>query len=169
MPEIRPLSYLWTIVALMLGVLLQIFPLSSTLAHWRPQFVLLVVFYWLFRDPFKHGIAFAWLAGLLLDIFIGELFGRHAVVFALCAYLLQLLQQRLHYFRVLHQAALVLLLVLMSQLLLHSITLLLRVNWQGDLVLAPAISSALVWPLLVWLLNRLLRAPQLSQDMSHEY
>jgi len=47
--------------------------------------------------------------------------------------------------------------------------LLLRVNWQGDLVLAPAISSALVWPLLVWLLNRLLRAPQLSQDMSHEY
>jgi rod shape-determining protein MreD len=138
------------------------------LVYWRPQFVLLLVFYWLFRSPFKHGIAFAWLAGLLLDIFIGELFGRHAIVFALGAYLLQFLQQRLHHFRVVHQAVLVLVLVLMSQSLLHSITLLLRTNWQGDLVVITAITSAVIWPLLVWLLNRLV-TPQSSRNMSRSH
>ncbi|MBQ0711616.1 MAG: rod shape-determining protein MreD [Porticoccus sp.] len=165
MPESNQTTYLWSVVTLLLALLLQILPLSEPLVYWRPQFVLLLVFYWLFRSPFKHGIAFAWLAGLSLDIFIGELFGRHAVVFALSAYLLQLLQQRLHHFRVIHQAVLVLVLVLTSQLLLHSITLLLRANWQGDLVVMPAVTSAVIWPLLVWLLNRLI-APQPSQNMS---
>jgi rod shape-determining protein MreD len=144
----------------MVGLMLQIVPMPATMAHWRPQFLLLIVFYWLFRSPFQHGVTFAWLVGLLLDGFIGELFGRYAIVFALCAYLLRLLQQRLHHFGVFHQALFVLFMVLLSQLLLHSMTLLFRAGWNGNLLIAPAITSALVWPLLVWLINRLLRRMQ---------
>ena len=166
MPESSQMVYLWSGVSVVLGLILQILPMSATMAHWRPQFVLLVVFYWLFRTPFLHGITFAWLAGLLLDIFVGELFGRHAMAFALCAYLLQLLQQRLHHFGVFHQALLVLPMVLMSQLLLHSITLIFRSDWDGDLLIAPVITSALIWPLLVWLANHLLRMQQLDRSIS---
>jgi rod shape-determining protein MreD len=166
MPQSSQMVYLWSGVSVVLGLMLQILPISATMAHWRPQFVLLVVFYWLFRSPFLHGITFAWLAGLLLDIFVGELFGRHAMVFALCAYLLQLLQQRLHHFGVFHQAMLVLLMAMMSQLLLHSITLIFRSGWEGNLLIAPAITSAFIWPLLVWLANHLLRMQQMDRSIS---
>lgn len=160
MSESSQLAYFWSTTSLMLGLLLQLLPLSTPVVYWRPQFVLLVVFYWLFRSPFLHGITFAWLSGLLLDIFVGELLGRHAVVFALCAYLMQLIRQRLHHFGVLHQAMLVLFTVSVSQLLLHSITLVFRTNWEGSLLLAPAVTSAIVWPLLVFLMNRLLKNQQ---------
>lgn len=169
MPESSALTYLWCGVTLLLGVLLQILPLSEPLVYWRPQFVLLVVFFWLLKNPFRYGITFAWLAGLMLDIVVGDLLGRYAVVFALSAYLLKVLQQRLHHFHVLHQAVLILFLVIMSQLLLHSITLMLRVNWQGELLIYQAVSSALVWPLVAWLLNRVTAIRMMSQDMSPDH
>lgn len=153
MEENDPFIYFWSVLSLVLVLLLQIVPLSPFLAHWRPQFVLLVAFYWLFRAPALHGIVFAWLCGLAQDVVLGELIGRHALAFALCAYLLQLMQQRFQYLRIFHQLVLVLPLVLLHQLLSHSITLLLRSDWQGELVVAPAFSSLLVWPLLSWLLH----------------
>lgn len=166
MPESSQLAYLWSAGSVVIGLLLQLVPLSSTMALWRPQFILLIVFYWMFRNPFMHGITFAWLSGLLLDIFIGELFGRHAIVFALCAYLIRLIQQRLHHFGVLHQAMLVLFMVLVSQLLLHSITLVFRVGWDGSLSVAPAITSAILWPFMVLVINRLLKTQGLGQSIS---
>lgn len=166
MPESSLLTYLWSIGSIVIGLLLQLVPLSSTIAHWRPQFVLLIVFYWLFRSPFLHGVTFAWLSGLLLDIFVGELLGRHAIVFALCAYSIRLIQQRLHHFGVIHQAMLVLFMVLVSQLLLHSITLIFRIGWEGSLSIAPAMTSAIIWPLLVLLANRLLKTQGLGQSIS---
>ena len=166
MQESSLLTYLWSGGSVVIGLLLQLIPLSSTAVHWRPQFVLLIVFYWLFRSPFLHGVMFAWLSGLLLDIFVGELLGRHAIVFALCAYLIRLAQQRLHHFGVLHQAMLVLFMVLVSQLLLHSITLIFRVGWEGSLSIAPAITSAIIWPLLVFFANRLLKTQGLGQSIS---
>ena len=153
MEENDPFIYVWSTLSLVLVLMLQVLPLSVGMAHWRPQFALLIVFYWLFRAPALHGIAFAWLCGLALDIVIGELIGRYALAFALCAYLLDLLQQRFHFMRSIHQLLLVFPLVLLHQLLAHSTTLLLRPDWQAELVLAPAISSALVWPLLSWLLG----------------
>lgn len=166
MPESSLLTYLWSTGSIVIGLLLQLIPLSSMMALWRPQFVLLIVFYWLFRSPFLHGITFAWLSGLLLDIFVGELLGRHAIVFALCAYLIRLIQQRLHHFGVLHQAMLVLFMVLVSQLLLHSLTLIFRIGWEGSLSVAPAITSAIIWPFLVFLANRLLKTQGLGQSIS---
>lgn len=166
MPSSKPLTYLWSGAAVAVGILLQLIPLSSTMSFWRPQFVLLIVFYCLFRSPLKHGVIFAWLSGLLLDIFVGELLGRHAIVFAVCAYVIRLLQKRLQHFGVIHQAVLVLLMVLVAQLLLYSITLVFRIGWEGSLSLAPAITSAIIWPLLVVLANRLLNTQGLGQFIS---
>lgn len=150
--------YPWSALSLVLALMLQILPLSDVLSHWRPQFVLLIVFYWLFRYPALHGIIFAWFSGLALDLVLGELIGRYALTFALCAYLLQLLQQRFQYQWVFHQLILVLPLVFLHQLLAHSITLLLRHGWQGELVVAPVLSSLLAWPVLSWLLSRMGRS-----------
>jgi rod shape-determining protein MreD len=152
--ETDPSIYFWSALSLVLALMLQILPLSVAMAHWRPQFVFLVAIYWLFRVPSFHGIAFAWMCGLMLDLVMGELIGRHAMSFALCAYLLRLLQQRFQYMTIFHQLFLVFPLVLLHQLLVHSTTLMLRPTWQGELVVAPAVSSLLIWPLLAWVLAK---------------
>lgn len=155
MEESDPFIYFWSALSLVLALMLQIVPLSALLAYWRPQFVLLLACYWLFRAPALHGVVFAWLCGLAQDVVLGELIGRYALSFALCTYLLQLLQQRFQFMWVFHQLILILPLVLLNQLLSHSITLFLRSGWQGELLVAPVFSSLLVWPLLAWLLNRM--------------
>lgn len=151
--ENDPFIYVWSVFSLLLALMLQMLPLPLAMAEWRPQFVLLVTFFWVFRGPQLHGVTFAWCCGLALDVMQGELLGRHALSFALCTYLLQLLQQRFPYMWVVHQLVLVAPLVLLHQLLAHSVTLLLHPDWRGELVLAPAVSSLLVWPLLVRFLS----------------
>tara|TARA_R110002167_G_scaffold3489_3_gene17042 strand:- start:1675 stop:2184 length:510 start_codon:yes stop_codon:yes gene_type:complete len=155
MVQDSPSVYVWSALTILIAILLQMLPLSAAAAHWRPQFVLLTVCYWLFRRPLLHGIGFAWLCGLALDFVIGDLIGRHALVFAICACILLLLQQRMRHFRLVHQAILVLLLVALSQCLVYVLTLILRFDWQGTVRLAPAVSSMLFWPVLVIVLSRL--------------
>lgn len=155
MGQDSPSIYIWSALTILVAILLQMLPLSAAAAHWRPQFVLLTVCFWLFRRPLMHGIGFAWLCGLALDLVIGDLVGRHALVFAACGCVLLLLQQRMRHFRLVHQAILVLLLVTLSQCLIYALTLILRADWYGAVRFAPALSSMLFWPVLAILLNRL--------------
>ncbi len=167
MVQDSPSVYVWSALTILIAILLQMLPLSAAAAQWRPQFVLLTVCYWLFRRPLLHGIGFAWLCGLALDFVIGDLIGRHALVFAVCACILLLLQQRMRHFRLGHQAILVLLLVALSQCLVYALTLILRFDWQGTVRLAPAVSSMLFWPVLVVVLGRLHWTRWGEEEISH--
>lgn len=155
MGQDSPSIYVWSALTVLIAILLQMLPLSADATHWRPQFVLLTVCYWLFRRPLLHGVGFAWLSGLALDLVVGDLIGRHALAFAVCGCVLLLLQQRMRHFRLGHQAILVLLLVALSQCLIYALTLILRADWHGALLLAPALSSMLFWPVLVVVLASL--------------
>ena len=156
--------YFYSTISLFVALLLQITPVFGSTAYWRPQFLLLVVSYWLLKKQRQYGIAFAWLAGMLFDIFSGHMLGRHAITFSFCAYILILLNKRFYHFGLLSQTFLVFLLVLLNQLLLASISLLYRTDWNIVMLIAPAITSALIWPLLSLLMNRLPKGGRLNQD-----
>ena len=156
--------YFYSTISLFVALLLQITPVFGSTAYWRPQFLLLVVSYWLLKKQRQYGIAFAWLAGMLFDIFSGHMLGRHAITFSFCAYILILLNKRFYHFGLLSQAFLVFLLVLLNQLLSASISLLYRTDWNIVMLIAPAITSALIWPLLSLLMNRLPKGGRLNQD-----
>lgn len=168
MEQGSPSVYIWSVLTVLIAILLQMLPLSADAAQWRPQFVLLTVCYWLFRRSLLHGIGFAWLCGLALDLVVGDLIGRHAMVFAVCACILLLLQQRMRHFRLGHQAVLVLLLVALSQCLVYVLTSMLRADWLGGVRLAPALSSMLFWPVLAILLGRLHWTRWGEEEISHD-
>ncbi|MCH9843760.1 MAG: rod shape-determining protein MreD, partial [Gammaproteobacteria bacterium] len=81
-------------ITLFFGLLLQIFPINSVTAFWRPQFLLMITIYWVFKNPSQYGVGFAWLIGIILDIFAGEMYGRYAIGFSFCAYILIILSKR---------------------------------------------------------------------------
>ncbi|WIO74661.1 rod shape-determining protein MreD [Porticoccaceae bacterium LTM1] len=145
------------LIALLLATVLQILPLQQQLSFWRPQFVLLVLTFFLLYRPLDYGVATAWLIGLMLDFVFGGVVGRYALALGVCAYLINLLAKRLLHAHIWHQCGVVFLLVAASQLIVASVNLLTHSNASWSIIFLPAISSALIWPLIYFLMFRWVR------------
>src|SRR3984885_5738627 len=87
------------LVALALGVL----PLPAVLEAFRPDFLVLVVFYWSIESPRAGGLSLAFVAGLALDVIQGVVLGQHALALTLTAAWATHLRLRLRVFSILSQ------------------------------------------------------------------
>jgi rod shape-determining protein MreD len=138
-------------LSLLLALILQMMSWPSW-AH--PEFVLLVLLYWLLRAPEACNIGTAWAVGLLIDLADGGLFGQHALAFTLTAFLALFYQRRLILFTSLQQSGYVFLLLVFNQLMM---ILLQAYNGQPDHVafLFSSLISVAIWHLVhVYWLNR---------------
>jgi rod shape-determining protein MreD len=139
------------LVALALAVL----PLPSVLDVLRPDFLVLVVFYWSIASPSTGGLALAFFAGLALDVIKGVVLGQHALALTLMAAWATHLRLRLRVFSVLSQSLSIFALLTGYQFVLFWVD-----GATGNPVttfsrwLAPVI-GAVIWPFLAETLSRL--------------
>ncbi|MCO4321413.1 rod shape-determining protein MreD [Aliidiomarina quisquiliarum] len=140
-----------------LGLVLALMPMSLGLAAWRPDWQILVLFYWLMAFPHRVSIGTAFILGIAVDVLLGTTFGIHAAAYSLVAYPVARHYQRIRHFSLLQQAALMGFLVAAERTLaftvehyLNNATLLSSYYW-------PVLSSALVWPWLYLLLRKIRR------------
>src|SRR5271170_7823466 len=140
-----------SLVALALAVL----PLPAVLEPLRPDFLVLVVFYWSIESPRAGGLALAFIAGLTLDVIKGVVLGQHALALTLMAAWATHLRLRLRVFSVLSQSLTIFAFLTGYQFILFWVD-----GATGNPVttfgrwLAPVI-GALLWPLMVGTLSRL--------------
>lgn len=142
------------ILSLLAALLLSIVPLDGGFAWARPDYLLIVLAYWVLVLPERVGVIVAWLCGFLLDILMGDVLGQHAFALAVIAYILQVSYQRLRMFTLVKQAGLIAGLSLFHVLInqwsqgLNGGT---QFHW---LVFLPVLSTALAWllarPVLAW-------------------
>jgi rod shape-determining protein MreD len=92
---VRPASILIIYFSLFLALLCQLFPWVGQGVIFRPDFMLVVLLYWLLRAPNLCHIGTAWVVGLLVDLATGSLLGQHALSFTLTAYFGLLYQRRI--------------------------------------------------------------------------
>ena len=128
-------------LSLLVAFVLQLMPWSGWL---RPEFVLLVLLYWLLRAPHLCNIGTAWLVGLLLDTVTGVLFGQHALAFTLTAFLALYYQRRLILFTNLQQTGYIFLLLLFNQLVMSFLQ-----AYSGQYYLPDFLISSVI-TLLIW-------------------
>ncbi|MGO9515363.1 MAG: rod shape-determining protein MreD [Steroidobacteraceae bacterium] len=139
------------LVALALAVL----PLPSALDVLRPDFLVLVVFYWSIESPRAGGLTLAFISGLALDVIKGVVLGQHALALTLMAAWATHLRLRLRVFSVLSQSLTIFALLSGYQFILFWVD-----GATGNPVtnfgrwLAPVIGAA-IWPFLVRTLSRL--------------
>ena len=139
------------LVALALAVL----PLPSMLESLRPDFLVLVVFYWSIELPRAGGLTLAFMAGLALDVIHGVVLGQHALALTLMAAWATHLRLRLRVFSMLSQCLTIFALLTGYQFILFWVD-----GATGNPVtafgrwLAPVI-GALLWPVLAGILSRL--------------
>ncbi|CAA0083283.1 Rod shape-determining protein MreD [Zhongshania aliphaticivorans] len=146
---------LWFIaVTIFIAFLLSISPLSPDLAWARPDWVLLILMYWLLALPERVGVFICWLSGIVLDILQGVVIGQNAFAFAVIAYIIQVSYQRLRMFSLRKQASFVFLLELFHILVeqwAQNINGVAQTHW---LVFLPALTTAAFWfvvrPVVAW-------------------
>ena len=147
------------VVSFVVAGVLAIAPLPEWAVQFRPEWVALVVVYWVVNNPERVGIGVAWMAGIMVDALTGSLFGLHALGLALVAWLALRLRLRLRLFTVFQQASVVLVVIGLQLLLSQWLQFLFDLPRGTDMTfLAPAVTSAFFWPLAWMLLGGLVRS-----------
>jgi rod shape-determining protein MreD len=101
------------------------------------------------RAPHLCNIGTAWVAGLLIDLANGNLFGQNALAYVVTAFLAVVYQRRLILFTVLQQSSYVFLLLLVNQLTLLLLKLFTGGQEVSWLYFVSCLSSLLLWHLVV--------------------
>jgi rod shape-determining protein MreD len=153
----QPHGY-WVVVAsFLLAYVLAVLPLPQWLQWGRPEWLALALIYWTIALPHRVGILTGLLLGLGLDALEGAVLGQNAFALVVVALLCLTLYQRLRVFNLWQQAAVVFVLVGINQLVCQWVQNLEGVGIRSQLFLLPAVSSALLWPVVLHLLRFLRR------------
>lgn len=136
------------LLSLFLATILNVYPLSHAVSFLRPEFLCLIVIYWIVSIPHHIGVVFAWSTGLFQDIVEGTVWGAHALALTLLAYICLLSWQRIRSYSIWQQSMWVFILVGMHQVVVSWIQGLAGYQNPIHLLLLPTIVSACVWPIL---------------------
>lgn len=136
-------------MTLLIAFLLSIVPMPVELSLARPAWVPLVMMYWIQALPERFGLLFAFIMGLLLDVFLGTLFGLSAMGMVLVAFIVMGLHRRLRMFPVWQQAFMVFVIIGCYQLLTLWIRSAFGRAAPSLWYLLPSVTSAIIWP---WLM-----------------
>lgn len=131
---------------LIIGCILSQMPLPAMFVWWRPEWVAMIVIYWVMALPHRFSIGMAWMSGLALDVLKGSLLGMNALSLTTVAFITLLLHKRLRMYPLWQQAMMVLVLVGINQLIFHWIQSLLGSTGDSLIFLLPAVFSAVFWP-----------------------
>lgn len=146
-------QYCYITLSFLMAWIFMIFPLPSGWAWIRPDWLALVLIYWILALPQAVGILIGWSVGLVMDIVNGELIGKYALSMLVLAYLTRLLRYRLKLFPFWQQALAILLLIGASNVVLLLVQWLIGQPPRTWLYWASTFSSVLFWPWIFRLLQ----------------
>ena len=150
----------WVILlSLVAAMLLGVVHLPETWPGWlgwlRPNWLVLVVFFWVVELPHRLGLIAVWCFGLLVDVLYADPLGFNGFVLAGVTYVAWRFFERLRMYSVLQQCGIVFLLTLAAEVLrVFVIGLGSQRTWQWGVLVVPTVSMVL-WPLLFLLLLRI--------------
>lgn len=152
----KPHNRFVILLSFAVALVFAIFPIGSTNGWLRPEFVPVLVIYWVMVMPQQSSIFLLWCLGCVLDLLEGVALGQHAMALMVVCYVCLLSYQRMRNYTLWHQTFFVFVIIGLHQLVdnwVHS----LHGNAAQSLVfLLPAFTSALMWPI-IWLLLEKLR------------
>ena len=149
----------WLILlSLGLAMVLAVLHTPESWTQWlgwlRPAWLSLVVFFWVMELPHRLGLISAWVIGLGADVLQADPLGLNGILLAGITYIAWRFYERLRMYSVIQQCGVVFLLVLGSELMRALVQ---DVAWGRGWswgVLAPALMSMLIWPLVYLVLQR---------------
>ena len=140
----------WVIIlSFIIALLLTVVPLPGWLTDYRPAWVVMVLIYWCMALPDRVGIGIAWLLGLVLDVHTGALLGQNALGLSVIAYLTIRMHEQIRVFPLVQQSLLICFYLIIFQFFTLWIRGIMGVPPQHWSFWTPAVTSMLLWPLLL--------------------
>ena len=152
-----PVKPIYIALTLLVGLMINLLPLTGWVLALRPDFVALVLLYWGIYQPRKIGFLPAWLLGLAMDVADSSLFGQHALAYAVMMFAAIALHRRVSMFDMRHQILHILPILLIMQLIMLVVREAAGGEFPGWWYFLASISGALLWPVMDLLLKVPLR------------
>lgn len=150
----------WLILlTVLIGMFLGVVHLPETWPSWlgalRPDWLLLILFFWVIELPHRIGLIAVWLLGFAVDALQATALGTHGLILASVTYIAWRFFERLRMYSVLQQCGVVLLLVFASEVMQIFITSIgSQRAWGWEVLLVPMMSM-ITWPFVYLILLRL--------------
>lgn len=157
MSDREPHGYGVILLTFVAAYVLAVLPLPQWLLWGRPEWLALTLIYWTIALPHRVGIVTGLLLGVGLDVLEGAVLGQNAFALVVVAMLSLILYQRLRVYGLWQQAGVVFVLVGINQLICQWVQNLEGVGASTLFFLLPAVSSALLWPVVLLSLRGLRR------------
>lgn len=145
------------LATVIIGMVLAVVPLPVfvPLELWyvRPDWVAMILVYWVIALPHRVGLFSAWVIGIAMDVLLGNFIGQHALSYVILAYIAVNLYQRLRMFSVWQQALVVFAMLGLNQLINFWVESIAGLADWSLWYLFPAFSGALLWPWVFLLLR----------------
>ncbi|MDE0733296.1 MAG: rod shape-determining protein MreD [Gammaproteobacteria bacterium] len=142
-----------------IAYLLAIVPFPDWAMSYRPEWVPMVLIYWVMALPYRVGIGWAWVVGLLLDILEGSILGVNALSLVILAYVTLSLHQRMRMFTTFQQSGLMLALIGLNVMICNWLQIITDQTVSSNLIfLMASVTSAIIWPSLFQLLRQIRRS-----------
>lgn len=154
MVEQRAQGYWVIVLSFLIAYVLAVLPLAGAASWLRPEWLVVVLIYWAIALPHRVGITTALITGLGMDVLEGAVIGQNMLALALVVLLSRLLYQRLRVFSIAQQALVVFALAGVHQLVCQWIQTVEGASARSLLFMLPALSSALLWPVVLLTLRR---------------
>lgn len=152
---INKIGWLAVVLSFCFAAVLEQNLLPEAIAFLRPEWLVLTVIYWLLRHPEKIGVLTGVVIGLVMDVLSGSYFGIHILSLSLICYLVLIMHKRLKMFPLVQQSVVVFFLVSIQLMVVYTLRSILGVSDIGLSYLWQALSSAVFWPVIVILCDRL--------------
>jgi rod shape-determining protein MreD len=132
-------------LSIILAFICILLPWSGIALKIRPDFLLLVIIFWIIRAPNLCNVGTAWFVGLFVDLATGGIFGQYAMAYTVTAFFAVNYQRRLVLFNGTQQLFYVFLLLLISQAILLLLKIFTDAQFTGWMYFFPSITGVLLW------------------------
>ncbi|MCJ8316724.1 rod shape-determining protein MreD [Idiomarina sp.] len=133
------------LVTYIIALTLMVMPMPATFDVFRPDWVTLVMLYWIIALPHRVSIGTALILGVLSDVLLGSVVGVHALGMVVVAYLAARNFQRLRNFALIQQAVVIAVLILLKRFIVFEANVFLH---DAEFTLSyfwPVLTSAVFW------------------------
>lgn len=144
------------------AAILTIVNLPGWLFYFRPDWIALLVVYWVLAIPNRVGVFYGMAHGLLLDLLLIKVFGLNALGMSLLAFVITRIYTQIRMFPIWQQAILVSLLIAIMKLLIGWVA-----SWVSDFTFSryywySTLGNIVIWPFLYIILRDIRRALKLK-------
>lgn len=128
------------------AMLLTLLPLPTWAIWARPEWVFMVLLFWVMVLPGRVGVGFAFLSGCVMDLLTGVILGQHALSYTIVAYLLIKFHPQLRNFPMWQQMLMVAVLVMLNLAMQYVVMATLSASSLPWAYWWPALSTVILWP-----------------------